>query len=92
MAGTAWFGAIVEAVHDSVDAVQSHVSVLQHAAARTRMRQVQEGLQAAGFSPGPLDGRLSPHTRTALRQYQQRKGLRATGTLDKQTLEALRIR
>jgi hypothetical protein len=64
----------------------------RHAAARARMHQVQERLQAAGYSPGPLDGRLGPHTRTALRQYQQRKGLRVTGTLDKQTLEALRIR
>jgi len=64
----------------------------RHAAARARMRQVQERLQAAGFAPGPLDGRLGPQTRTALRQYQQRKGLRVTGTLDTQTLEALRIR
>jgi len=64
----------------------------RHAAARARLRQVQERLQAAGFSPGPLDGRLGPQTRAALRHYQQRKGLRVTGTLDPQTLKALRIR
>jgi hypothetical protein len=38
----------------------------QHAAARARLRQVQERLQAAGFAPGPLDGRLGPQTRPAL--------------------------
>ena len=64
----------------------------QSAAARARLRQVQERLQAAGFSPGPLDGRLGPQTRTALRRYQQRKGLPVTGTPDPQTLRALRIR
>ena len=64
----------------------------QHAAARARLRQVQERLQAAGFAPGPLDGQLGPQTRAALRRYQQRKGLRVTGNPDPQTLKALRIR
>jgi peptidoglycan hydrolase-like protein with peptidoglycan-binding domain len=62
------------------------------AAARARMRQVQERLRAAGFPPGPLDGRLGPQTRAALRQYQQHKGLGVTGSLDRQTLETLRMR
>jgi putative peptidoglycan binding protein len=62
------------------------------AASHARLRQVQERLQAAGFAPGPLDGRLGPQTRAALRQYQQRKGLPVTGTLDTQTLQALRVR
>jgi hypothetical protein len=64
----------------------------QSDAAHARLRQVQERLQAAGFSPGPLDGQLGPQTRTALRRYQQRKGLPVTGTPDPQTLRALRIR
>lgn len=64
----------------------------QHAAARAHLRQVQERLQAAGFSPGPMDGHLGPQTRAALRRYQQRKRLPVTGTLDPQTLKALRIK
>jgi Putative peptidoglycan binding domain len=64
----------------------------RHAAARARLRQVQERLQAAGFSPGPLDGRLGLQTRAALRHYQQRQGLPITDTLDPQTLKALRLR
>ena len=61
------------------------------AAPRARIRQVQERLQAAGVAPGPLDGRLGPRTRAALRHYQQRKGLRVTGTLDTPTLKTLRL-
>jgi hypothetical protein len=64
----------------------------RHAAARARLRQVQERLQAAGLAPGPLDGQLGPQTRAALRRYQQHHGLRVTGTLDPQTLQALGIR
>jgi hypothetical protein len=64
----------------------------RYAAARARLRQVQERLQAAGVAPGPLDGRLGPQTRAALRRYQQRQGLQVTGTLDPQTLQALGIR
>ena len=62
------------------------------AATRARVRQVQERLQAAGFTPGASDGRLGPHTRAALRQYQQRHGLPVTGALTPQTLKALGIR
>ena len=64
----------------------------RHAAARARLRQVQERLQAGGFSPGPMDGHLGPQTRAALRRYQQRKRLPVTGSLDPQTLKALRIK
>ncbi len=64
----------------------------QPAVTRARLRQVQERLQAAGFAPGAADGRLGPHTRAALRQYQQRKRLPVTGVPDRQTLKALGIR
>jgi hypothetical protein len=64
----------------------------RHAATRARLRQVQERLQAAGFAPGSVDGHLGPQTRAALRRYQQRKRLPVTGTLDPQTLKALRIK
>ena len=61
-------------------------------AAPRRLRQVQARLQAAGFAPGAADGQLGPHTRAALRQYQQRKGLPVTGVPNRQTWKALGIR
>jgi hypothetical protein len=36
--------------------------------------QAQQGLQASGFDPGPIDGKLGPKTRQALKQFQQSKG------------------
>jgi hypothetical protein len=63
----------------------------RHAAARARLRQDQERLQAAGLAPGPLDGQLGLHTRAALRRCQQRQGLRVTGTLDVQIFKALSV-
>lgn len=56
------------------------------------LRKVQERLQAVGFSPGTLDGGLGAQTRSALRGFQQSKGLRATGEPDEQTLDTLGVR
>src|SRR5262249_44440195 len=56
------------------------------------IRQVQERLQVAGFTPGAIDGALGPQTRNALRSFQNAKGLPPSGELDEKTLEALRVR
>jgi len=53
------------------------------------IRQVQDRLQAAGFTPGATDGALGPQTRNALRLFQNAKRLPPTGELDEKTLEAL---
>jgi hypothetical protein len=56
------------------------------------IRQIQERLQAAGFTPGAMDGALGPQTRNALRLFQNAKGLPPTGELDEKTLAALGVR
>lgn len=53
------------------------------------VRQAQQSLKSAGFDPGPTDGVLGPNTRRALREYQGSKGLKATGTLNQKTRQAL---
>jgi len=52
--------------------------------------RVQRALQAAGHSPGPIDGVYGQQTRAAVRSYQQSKGL-ATGGLTLNTLKKLGI-
>ena len=54
-----------------------------------QVSQAQTELKAAGFDPGPVDGRLGPKTREALLAYQQAHNLRQTGTLDRATRQSL---
>ncbi len=53
------------------------------------VREAQVQLQAAGFSPGPATGMMDQRTHDAIRQFQQAKGLQATGELDQDTRSAL---
>ena len=48
---------------------------------RAAQRAIQEGLAAAGFDPGGVDGRFGPGTRAALRDWQRKQGVAATGYL-----------
>jgi peptidoglycan hydrolase-like protein with peptidoglycan-binding domain len=53
------------------------------------VRQVQQKLKTEGFDPGPVDGVLGPQTESALRDWQQSKGISASGRVDRPTLAAL---
>ena len=57
---------------------------------RAARRQIQRGLEAAGFDPGGADGMFGPRTRAAIRGWQTSRGSRATGYLDGPTVAALR--
>ena len=57
---------------------------------RVARREIQEGLQAAGFNPGGADGMFGPRTRSAIRSWQTARGARATGYLDGASVAALR--
>lgn len=53
--------------------------------------RAQAQLNALGFNAGPADGMAGARTRQAIRQFQESKGLAATGDLDSATLAALGI-
>src|SRR5262245_35009178 len=53
------------------------------------LKQAQSKLSTAGFSPGPVDGKMGPKTQAALRDFQQSQGLQASGWLDPKTAAAL---
>jgi lipoprotein-anchoring transpeptidase ErfK/SrfK len=53
------------------------------------MFHAQVLLDAAGFSPGPIDGKQGASFKQALRGFQQSRGLDATGKLDNDTRGAL---
>lgn len=51
--------------------------------------KLQLGLVRCGISPGPIDGRLGPQTRAALRTFQFHRRLEATGRGDAETRRLL---
>jgi peptidoglycan hydrolase-like protein with peptidoglycan-binding domain len=59
--------------------------------AKDNLKLVQQRLQAEGVYAGPVDGELNAQTEAALRQYQQKRGLPASGAPDEATLKELQI-
>ncbi len=54
------------------------------------VKRIQTALDSSGFNPGRVDGVLGAETMSAVKRYQQSKGL-ATGGLTFQTLESLKV-
>jgi peptidoglycan hydrolase-like protein with peptidoglycan-binding domain len=54
-----------------------------------QVRRVQQALQKKGFTPGPIDGVLGPHTKSAIRKFQDRYAIQGNGDINNQTLFAL---
>lgn len=57
----------------------------------TQMLEVQNRLTRHGYSIGTPSGVLDPQTEAAIRNFQQKNGIPATGLLDQQTVRALGI-
>ncbi len=53
------------------------------------LREVERVLQTEGFNPGAVDGVMDQNMVNALRAFQQREGLRATGVLNPATVKHL---
>jgi len=55
------------------------------------LRTAQAALLYLGFSPGTVDGRMGPATRTALQRFQTNRQLPVTGALNAETFAALTL-
>jgi peptidoglycan hydrolase-like protein with peptidoglycan-binding domain len=49
------------------------------------VRAAQQALQEKGFNPGPIDGVMGPRTSAAVKEFQEKENLTATGQLDAET-------
>jgi peptidoglycan hydrolase-like protein with peptidoglycan-binding domain len=58
---------------------------------KDQVKQAQTILKTRGFYSGEETGKLNDDTRAGLRKYQEAEGLKATGTLNKVTLEKMAI-
>jgi peptidoglycan hydrolase-like protein with peptidoglycan-binding domain len=56
---------------------------------RDGIRKVQMMLRDKGFDPGPIDGVDGPRTKSAVKDFQERFGIKSSGAIDNQTLFAL---
>ena len=72
---------------------QAHHADLEMSAAppldHEQILQLQHVLQDKGFEPGLPDGIFGPRTKEALRDFQDRYGIKVSGEFDNQTLYAL---
>ncbi|MBD3775155.1 MAG: His-Xaa-Ser repeat protein HxsA [Rhodobacteraceae bacterium] len=55
------------------------------------VRQVQIGLKSYGYYNGSIDGLVGPMTRSALKRFQSDFGLKVTGTITPEVLDAFKI-
>jgi len=61
------------------------------AANADQVRAIQQALKDQGHDPGEIDGKMGPKTQAAVRDYQQKQGLKATGQLDAETSAKLGV-
>lgn len=57
---------------------------------RSEKAELQRKLMTLGFDPGPVDGKVGPETRRAIRAFQKRAGKPADGYANQTLLEAVR--
>jgi len=50
-----------------------------------RAGDIQRALKAAGFDPGPIDGKLGPKTKKAVQDFQKKHNLTVDGVVGKKT-------
>jgi len=60
-------------------------------ATSAKIRDIQRGLKAAGFDPGPIDGVIKKKTMEAVNQYQASKGLPVDPYLNIETVKSLGV-
>ena len=70
--------------------VRRHASAQQQGQSQEMVKQAQQKLSEQGHEV-QADGILGPKTQAALKEFQQSKGLQASGQLDQQTLAALDV-
>lgn len=52
--------------------------------------QIQQALKNAGYYQGPIDGKIGPGTREAIKKFQADQGLTADGIVGRKTWEKLK--
>ncbi len=73
----------------ALDAASRERRLARKGLLRSYTRAVQDGLHDLGFDPGPVDGRVGPLTRKAVRAFQTVAEVDVTGMISPQLLQAI---
>ncbi len=65
-------------------------SAVQQTPEKLTVKQLQIALTRAGFNPGPVDGKLGPRTKRALRDFKINRQLTHDSILDAGTIKMLK--
>lgn len=71
------------------DTVENRRTALTKGAAGSKVKTLQVRLEMQGYDPGPIDGIFGARTATAVKSFQQYKGLTADGVVDEITWKAI---
>jgi pentapeptide MXKDX repeat protein len=58
---------------------------------RGQTKAIQQALKDKGHDPGAVDGVMGPKTRSALRDFQKKEGIKDTGRPDRETMSKLGV-
>jgi len=83
---------IVETKDKVVDKVKGKKNKVAAKSEGANVRAAQQALRDQGYNPGPIDGVMGPRTSAAVRDYQTKEGLTASGQLDDATMDKLGVR
>ncbi|TAF54666.1 MAG: peptidoglycan-binding protein, partial [Oscillatoriales cyanobacterium] len=64
-------------------------TALTKGAAGSKVKTLQVRLEVQGYDPGPIDGIFGARTATAVKKFQEYKGLTADGVVDEITWKAI---
>jgi peptidoglycan hydrolase-like protein with peptidoglycan-binding domain len=84
-------GAGTDQMGSTSDKSMSHHLMSKSSMGSDRVKQAQQKLKDDGEYQGQVDGKLGPKTAEAVKQYQQKNGLKQTGRLDRDTLGKLGV-
>jgi len=70
---------------------QAKAAAPRFRATKAEIKKAQEILKQKGLYSGEISDKLNADVRAAIRKFQQDNGLKATGTLNRETLEKLGV-
>ena len=78
--------------HSTTDKMAHTTDRMNAKTERSDVMALQQALRDKGYKPGPIDGLYGPRTSAAVRNYQRKEGLTATGRWDDETAMKMGLR